>query len=59
MEGDRVVHTPHIDGFAKTALRFSSAYCNNPVCTPSRASMLTGLYTHNNQTWNNATLALP
>ncbi len=54
-EGDRVAHTPNLDAFAKTALRFSSAYCANPVCTPSRASILTGLHTHNHQTWNNAT----
>ena len=55
VEGDRVAHTPNLDGFAKTAVRFSSAYCTNPVCTPSRASILTGLYTHNHRTWNNAT----
>lgn len=55
VEGDHVVRTPYLDAFAATAMRFGNAYCNNPVCTPSRASMLTGLYTHNNQTWNNAT----
>jgi choline-sulfatase len=55
VEGDRVVRTPNIDGFAKTAVRFSNAYCTNPVCTPSRASILTGLHTHNHQTWSNTT----
>ena len=55
VEGDRIARTPNIDAFAKTAVRFSNAYCANPVCTPSRASILTGLHTHNHGTWNNGT----
>ena len=55
VEGDRIARTPNIDNFAKTAVRFSNAYCANPVCTPSRASILTGLHTHNHRTWNNGT----
>ena len=55
VEGDRIARTPNIDAFAKTAVRFSNAYCANPVCTPSRASILTGLHTHNHRTWNNGT----
>jgi choline-sulfatase len=54
--GDPVAHTPNLDAFARQAVRFTHAYCANPVCTPSRASLLTGLYTHHHQTWNNATL---
>ena len=53
--GDRVARTPYLDGLARTAVRFSEAYCTNPVCTPSRASILTGLYTHNHESWNNST----
>jgi choline-sulfatase len=53
--GNTAVRTPNLDALARSSLRFSSAYCANPVCTPSRASLLTGLYTHNHQTWNNAT----
>ena len=53
--GNQVVRTPNLDGLAHTAVRFSQAYCTNPVCTPSRASILTGLYTHNHESWNNAT----
>jgi len=53
--GDRVARTPNLDAFARTAVRFNSAYCSNPVCTPSRASLLTGLYTHNHQSFNNST----
>jgi choline-sulfatase len=55
VEGDALARTPNLDGFSRTAVRFSNAYCTNPVCTPSRASFLTGLHTHNNQTWNNST----
>ena len=53
--GDRVARTPNLDGFARTATRFSNCYCSNPVCTPSRASLLTGLYTHNHGAFNNNT----
>ncbi len=53
--GDPVARTPNLDAFSRTALRFTNAYCSNPVCTPSRASLLTGLYTHHHQTWNNST----
>ncbi|HEX4751100.1 MAG TPA: sulfatase-like hydrolase/transferase [Bryobacteraceae bacterium] len=51
--GDPVAHTPNLDSLAQTSVRFTSAYCTNPVCTPSRASILTGLYTHDHQAWNN------
>ena len=47
--------TPNGDALARGSMRFTGAYCTNPVCTPSRASLLTGLYTHNHQTWNNST----
>lgn len=53
--GDPVAHTPNLDAFARTAVRFTDAYCTNPVCTPSRASILTGLYTHHHGAVNNAT----
>lgn len=53
--GDRVARTPNLDAFAVTGTRFSNCYCANPVCTPSRASMLTGLYTHNHGAYNNST----
>ncbi len=53
--GDPYARTPHLDGLARGGLRFEQAYCSNPVCTPSRASLLTGLYTHNHRTLTNAT----
>ncbi len=39
--------TPNLDAFAKNeAVSFSNAYCQNPVCCPSRCSFFTGLYPH-------------
>lgn len=55
VNGDAVCRTPHLDALARSGTRFDSAYCTNPVCAPSRASLLTGLYTHSHRTWNNAT----
>lgn len=38
--------TPHLDALAAEGVRFTQAFCNNPVCGPSRASLLTGQYPH-------------
>lgn len=41
--GNDEVKTPHLDRLASEGTTFRRAYCNNPVCQPSRATMLTGL----------------
>lgn len=41
--GHPEVRTPNIDRLAAEGTTFRRAYCNNPVCQPSRATMLTGL----------------
>ncbi|PHR88668.1 MAG: hypothetical protein COA78_36305, partial [Blastopirellula sp.] len=41
--GDEVVQSPHIDQFARQALRFDHAYVQCAVCSPSRNSILSGL----------------
>ena len=46
------VHSPHIDQLARTATVFTHAYCQQALCNPSRASMLTGLRPDTLQVWN-------
>jgi arylsulfatase A-like enzyme len=38
--------TPHIDRLAKQGALFTNAHCQGPICGPSRASLLSGLYPH-------------
>lgn len=40
--GSPVYETPHIDALAQSGTLFTDAYAPSPICTPSRASMLTG-----------------
>ncbi len=42
-QGNPVVHTPHLDRLATEGLRFTDAYAAAPVCSPTRAALLTGL----------------
>jgi arylsulfatase A-like enzyme len=42
--GNRHVSTPKIDRLVAEGVTFSHAYCQSPICTPSRASFLTGFY---------------
>ena len=40
--------TPVIDRLAKEGMLFENCFCNNSICTPSRASILTGQYSQTN-----------
>lgn len=42
--GNPHIKTPHMDRLMAEGVTFTRAYCQNPVCTPSRASFLTGRY---------------
>ncbi len=42
--GNQHIHTPHLDRLVEQGVAFTNSYCQSPVCTPSRASFLTGRY---------------
>ncbi|MGO4538768.1 sulfatase family protein [Paenibacillus sp. 2TAB19] len=42
--GSEHIRTPHLDRLAEEGARFTNWYSNSPVCSPSRASLLTGRY---------------
>ena len=46
--GGGINHTPNIDRIAHEGMRFEHCYVTNSICTPSRATILTGTYNHVN-----------
>ncbi len=46
--GSELNKTPHLDRIAAAGMRFDACFCTNSICTPSRASILTGTYSHVN-----------
>ena len=44
--GNAHVRTPRLDRLAREGVYFENAYCASPVCSPARASWMTGLYPH-------------
>ena len=53
--GHPFVRTPNMDRLASSGTTFDSAYCNAPLCVPSRSSFMTGNYVSNCEGWDNAT----
>ena len=45
--------TPHLDELAKNSVVFSNAYCNSPLCAPSRACLYSGLKASNSGAYGN------
>lgn len=56
--GNPYVKTPTIDRLAADGVLFEQCYVQNPVCAPSRASLVTGQYPHNHGLWANG-VSLP
>ena len=46
--GSRINRTPNIDRIAAGGVRMTNCFCTNSICTPSRAAILTGQYSHKN-----------
>ena len=42
--GNPFNETPHIDGLARDGMKFTQAYSSSPVCSPSRAGLMTGIH---------------
>ena len=51
--GHPFVETPHIDRLAREGTRFRAAFVTSSLCSPARASFLTGRYMHNHGVVNN------
>ena len=59
--GNEHIRTPNLDRLVETGVAFTHAYCQTPICTPSRASFLTGMHPstvhgciNGNECWDDA-----
>ncbi|HLF90333.1 MAG TPA: choline-sulfatase, partial [Anaerolineales bacterium] len=53
--GHPIVKTPNLSSLAKSGVVFENAYCNSPLCAPSRFSMMAGQYPSRIGAYDNAT----
>ena len=58
-DGGEPCHTPTLDGLIAQGAHFSTAYCQMPLCTPSRIAMLCGRHAHRSGAWSNNSILPP
>ncbi len=51
--GNDVIHMPNLNKLAEESVVFENPYCTQPVCTPARGSLMTGLWPHSHGATNN------
>ena len=54
IHGHRLVKAPHLEALARSGAVFDSAYCNSPLCSPSRAVFMTGRLPSHSGVYDNA-----
>lgn len=59
IHGHPIVQTPNMERLAADGATFDAAYCNSPLCMPSRMSFMTGRLIHNIGAWDNVTPLRP
>ncbi len=59
IEGNKIIHTPHMDRIGKEGCVFENSFVVNALCLPSRATLLTGLYSHTTGAVSNVEGTLP
>src|SRR4051794_11231176 len=59
INGSVFMHTPNMDRLGREGVVFKRAYCPNPVCTPSRVSIMTGNHLSRHGSYNIGTYPTP
>jgi arylsulfatase A-like enzyme len=59
LNGNRILSTPNFDRIGTEGVQFTNSFVTNALCLPSRATALTGLYSHNTGCVDNQDRALP
>ena len=52
--GNHVIHTPNLNLLSQQSFVFKNAYCTQSLCTPARASLVTGLWPHKHKAIQNS-----
>jgi arylsulfatase A-like enzyme len=59
LAGNKLLHTPNIDRIGREGAVFNNAFCTNALCLPSRASILSGMYSHTTGAVDNGHTKVP